>query len=738
MGLNSSSKVKWKATGLTIKSVQDLNLGRKIDVDGNALAFKMHTSNKVLGETLHLMAYHLKQLAFSGGFVITVIFDGSYRPDCKRASLERRKKSYVDNANRIFCRFKALELSSKFERGRDPTIKEELDLFNAECSKLESSCSKQLVIPGNVGQLFSERLMMAEACCPNENGGYVEERVLTSTFQADALIAHRFKGGFSDLIYGNDSDYFVLLGRDCIMMWNMKVKNESRNRRGNTKRKHQNNNESTFDATTLEVELYGSSNEVMKQYEKNLATSSLTLPKDLKWDEAKYPFFDNPDPVLRAIIAIVLGCDVYEGIKGWGPAKVEGKINDLLKKQSTTDSTTTSTTTCNETVVAGLKSLMQSTMKADANIVDTLIASFIYEPGIIDTTKSFLDDVPLPSDNDNGGIERSVREKYVHQPPEDYVFPTYLKSFDVRSTGDTSHIGPNDIEHYGPPLYKCGCFNGYRQHFYLQHEGRHQCAKCTDFFCKTCTFIPQVDKTKRKNNDCPVYYKSKSDKVLCLDCFKSTRHGENDQNDDIAITTNTTSLETMRRVLNSKVGLQLSVDNIAPAEVIDMYNMYIASSANSRDAIHLDSASKRIKFPFFPSEYIDDEKKFVRLGECFELSNGGRFISDPATTADHHIPSVLNILASLLKYDDESLPQNDDIFTGKYDYLPSLFLKMAYYSRVDSGYRLLDRCARHTCDPKSPSIITQTAQFFEYEEPGGEESERKKGEYKSKNEYNFF
>ena len=88
MGLNSSTKVKWKATGLTIKSVQDLNLGRRIDVDGNALAFKMHTSNKVLGKTLHLMAYHLKQLAFSGGFIITVIFDGSYRPDCKRASLE--------------------------------------------------------------------------------------------------------------------------------------------------------------------------------------------------------------------------------------------------------------------------------------------------------------------------------------------------------------------------------------------------------------------------------------------------------------------------------------------------------------------------------------------------------------------------------------------------------------------------------------------------------------------------
>jgi hypothetical protein len=212
-----------------------------------------------------------------------------------------------------------------------------------------------------------------------------------------------------------------------------------------------------------------------------------------------------------------------------------------------------------------------------------------------------------------------------------------------------------------------------------------------------------------------------------LDCFKSIRHGESDE----IAPTSTTSIEAMRRLLNNKVGLQLSVDIISPAEVIDMYNMYISSSANSRDAIHCDSVKKRIKFPFFPSQFIDNNNKFIRIGECFELSNGGRFISDPATTSDHHIPSVLNIISSLLRYDSVPLPQNDDVFIGKYDYLPSLFLKMAYYSRVDSGFRLLDRCARHTCDPKSPSIIDQTAQFFEYEEPGGEESERRKGEYDS-------
>ena len=89
-------------------------------------------------------------------------------------------------------------------------------------------------------------------------------------------------------------------------------------------------------------------------------------------------------------------------------------------------------------------------MNANANIVDTLVASFMYEPGIVDATKSTLD---LLSDNEKEGME-SVEERYVHEPPADYVFPTYLKSFDVRSGGEQ-----DDIQHNGPPLYKCESFN---------------------------------------------------------------------------------------------------------------------------------------------------------------------------------------------------------------------------------------------------------------------------------------
>ena len=64
--------------------------------------------------------------------------------------------------------------------------------------------------------------MMVEACNQNENGGYVDERVLTSKFQAGSLIASRSISNLNDYIYGNDSDYFVLLGSRCLLLWNMK------------------------------------------------------------------------------------------------------------------------------------------------------------------------------------------------------------------------------------------------------------------------------------------------------------------------------------------------------------------------------------------------------------------------------------------------------------------------------------------------------------------------------------
>ena len=175
----------------------------------------------------------------------------------------------------------------------------------------------------------------------------------------------------------------------------------------------------------------------------------------------------------------------------------------------------------------------------------------------------------------------------------------------------------------------------------------------------------------------------------------------------------------MRRVLNERTGLQLTNNDATPADIMDMYDMYISSPSNTHDRVHLAQAEKRIKFPLLPSQCIGQDEVFEKIGNPFRFSDGGRFLSDKNTVCDEDIPQVLEAITSLLKHDEDLIPSSenqdvDDIYIGRYDFLPSMFLHLAYHSRVDSGFRLLDRCARHTCDPKCESIYYQEAAFLRY------------------------
>jgi hypothetical protein len=57
-------KVLWVASGLTVKSLEDLNIGNRIDIDGNALAWKLG-AGKHISEVVQLMASFQKNLAHS-------------------------------------------------------------------------------------------------------------------------------------------------------------------------------------------------------------------------------------------------------------------------------------------------------------------------------------------------------------------------------------------------------------------------------------------------------------------------------------------------------------------------------------------------------------------------------------------------------------------------------------------------------------------------------------------------
>ena len=163
--------------------MRKLKEGNAIDVDGNALAWKLGTGKHV-NEILHLMAVYLKDLAHSGGFIVTVVMDGTIRPDCKRESWFRRKDRELDDVNRFYCRFKALELGSAVNRNENADAERntekrmgEFELYNSEAKRLERKCSHTISFPNDFEMRLSEKLMMLDACNKNENGGYVKDLV---------------------------------------------------------------------------------------------------------------------------------------------------------------------------------------------------------------------------------------------------------------------------------------------------------------------------------------------------------------------------------------------------------------------------------------------------------------------------------------------------------------------------------------------------------------------------------
>ena len=221
MGIASCSpkKVIWLAEKLTLSSLKNLDIGNRIDVDGNALAWKLVGKGKTIHEVIHAMAVLLKGIAQSGGFIVTIVIDGNGRPDCKRDSWNRKKQRDLDEMNRMYCRLKSLELSAKSESDKMTTQERaDLERYEKEALSLEKSCQRSIAIPKDFGQRLSDRLMMIGACAANENGGYVQERILEAKFQADSVIARRFIANKSDFILAEDTDFIALVGPECILI----------------------------------------------------------------------------------------------------------------------------------------------------------------------------------------------------------------------------------------------------------------------------------------------------------------------------------------------------------------------------------------------------------------------------------------------------------------------------------------------------------------------------------------
>jgi hypothetical protein len=97
----------------------------------------------------------------------------------------------------------------------------------------------------------------------------------------------------------------------------------------------------------------------------NVSMSTVDSNDSCKWDEAKFPLFHFQSKLLRAMIAITLGCNIFEGVKGMGIATAYKIIYDLMTKHSD-----------DETAVASdFKSILINTSSLDNQTLHVLLMS---------------------------------------------------------------------------------------------------------------------------------------------------------------------------------------------------------------------------------------------------------------------------------------------------------------------------------------------------------------------------
>jgi hypothetical protein len=712
MGVTSCKKgvVFWEATGLTLRSLKLFNIGKRIIVDGNALAWKIHSTNKTKQLTfplvVHMMAEKLKSIAFSGGFEIVVVVDGDDRPDCKRDSWNRRQSREINDVNRRFCRMKATYLYGKKERGvASDHEKEKLIKFSAAAKRLETTCANEsFEIPANFHILLSEKLMQIGACSCNENGGFVHENVLKAKFQADSVIARLTHEGKYDFIMSEDSDFPALLGSECILLCD--VREKKKKNRGRV-RKNEGDVTTLKDATSFEVHIAGASNAKMRELRKALEDSceGQTFQQNIEWIEASHPIFDYKDPTLRATIAVSKGCDMYKaGVKNVGHTVIISIIQEIVEKQGLDP-------TNEHAILHHFRNAMITKLKNQNNNMmteaefDTLIKAFMYEPGVIINPSE--DDIPSAEMESSGDESIISHSSYIFGAP--VSLPEYLKMF-------ASEDVPIDVNS-SSMIRKCPGTHCSRAHTYLAFEGSHKCDECNDVFCETCIFI-----AKEKNKD-KVEFED-TNRNLCLKCFRKVRLGAGEE----GITRNGSTCKSrneMIATLSNEHGYQ--IDRNESIEILqDLYDAYVSAPGNARQ-LHLNEVAK-VKYPLFPADSLTEFKKsdntFDSLGS-FPFSEGGRFISNEMLVPNNCLASVLKLFASFVEYNHEkafaelSIPEDKkQIYIKSYGHFPTIFIEFAYSSRVDDGYRLLERAARHICDSKTPSIYTQSAELIRRKDNG--------------------
>lgn len=404
------------------------------------------------------------------------------------------------------------------------------------------------------------------------------------------------------------------------------------------------------DAIIESFRIIGGCNEQYGKIKNNVLKSDTII-----WSEAAdHPLLSTDNYLIRALVSVVLGNDYMlgNGILGIG---VVGMSRLVKKMEEVTGNT------------------VRQYNVTDTNIIDMLqyrtLRQYICEESGIssdDLVTLVMAQIAEPY------IDKKENYNYMYGVPP--VLPEYLKEYKKSDTANIPEIIP------GSKLCNCCGIKG-KAHPFLESEGAFKCVSCDSTYCASCGYVPS-------STDNSICHREKKEN-LCYGCYRKVTIESFGKTSDTLLTTKD-MIDELRKINGS-----VQIDNNAdPHEIEELYDAMVALD----DASPHNRLSKEVCFPCLPPTSLDNMEPFLEA----DLIKGATFVGDKERLTDTRLLSLLQTFSSLVTFTDKKYTSWDaDIYKS----LPGLFKDFANGSRVDSGYRLLERCLRHATDPRSSPLI---------------------------------
>ena len=195
-------------------------------------------------------------------------------------------------------------------------------------------------------------------------------------------------------------------------------------------------------------------------------------------------------------------------------------------------------------------------------------------------------------------------------------------------------------------------------------------------------------------------------RVVCLDCYyqqldDSVEFFENDN-----IMGDFKTHNKMKEILRDK-GWVVNEQKISNIEMLDLYESLITQKSIDR----FKDNAQLVRFPMHNPNSMND---IIEVVIEINFNNGGSFIADKDMELNM-IVDIINIIATYVNFGGNKYVNfDDDLFMA----VPKNIIEFANNSRIDSGYRLLERCLRHSFYTKTKDLRSAAVKLTKKKDSG--------------------